>query len=56
MRQICGGINWYPFANRGLRIVGEVGRVENSPLGNIVTPYRGGMTGWMYLLQAQLNF
>ncbi|MFL5339890.1 MAG: hypothetical protein ACJ8F7_07050 [Gemmataceae bacterium] len=54
--EYCWGFNYYPFANRGLRIVGEVGRVEHSPVGNIITPYQAGMTGWMTVLQAQLNF
>jgi hypothetical protein len=54
--EVCGGFNWYPLENRGLRVVGEVGRVEGSPVGNIITPYQAGMTGWMFLLQAQLNF
>jgi hypothetical protein len=54
--EVCGGFNWYPLENRGLRVVGEVGRVEHSPVGNIITPYQAGMTGWMFLLQAQLNF
>jgi hypothetical protein len=54
--EICAGFNWYPYENRGVRIVGEVGHIEHSPVGNIITPYRAGATGWMYLLQAQLDF
>ena len=54
--EVCFGFNWYPLENRGVRVVGEVGRVENSPVGNIITPYRSGQSGWMYLLQAQLDF
>lgn len=54
--EICGGFNWYPLENRGLRVVGEVGRIEHSPVGNIITQYQAGMSGWMFLLQAQLNF
>jgi hypothetical protein len=54
--EYCGGFNWYPLANRGLRVLGEVGRVEASPVGNIITPYQAGMSGWMFVLQAQLNF
>jgi len=54
--EICGGFNWYPYENRGLRVCGEVGRVDSSPVGNIITPYQAGMSGWMFLLQAQLNF
>lgn len=54
--EFSGGFNWYPFENRGLRVCGEVGRVDNSPVGNIITPYQAGQSGWMYLLQAQLNF
>lgn len=54
--EFCGGFNWYPYENRGLRVCGEVGRVDNSPVGNIITPYQAGMSGWMFLLQAQLNF
>jgi hypothetical protein len=54
--EFCGGFNWYPLENRGVRVVGEVGRVEHSPVGNIITPYRAGQSGWMYLLQAQLDF
>lgn len=55
-REFCGGFNWYPYENRALRVCGEVGRVDNSPVGNIITPYQAGMSGWMFLLQAQLNF
>jgi len=54
--EYCAGFNWYPLANRGLRVCGEVGRVENSPVGNIITPYQAGQSGWMFILQAQLNF
>jgi len=54
--EFCGGFNWYPLENRGVRVVGEVGRIEHSPVGNIITPYRAGESGWMYLLQAQLDF
>ncbi|HQR07166.1 MAG TPA: hypothetical protein PLN21_10110 [Gemmatales bacterium] len=54
--EYCGGFNWYPYENRGLRVCGEVGRVDSSPVGNIITPYQAGMSGWMFLLQAQLNF
>jgi hypothetical protein len=54
--EYAGGFNWYPLENRGLRVCGEVGRVEHSPVGNIITPYQAGMSGWMFLLQAQLNF
>ncbi|MFO0815754.1 MAG: hypothetical protein U0796_21250 [Gemmatales bacterium] len=54
--EFCAGVNWYPLENRGLRVVGEVGRVESSPVGNIITPYQAGMSGWMFLLQAQLTF
>lgn len=54
--EVCGGFNWYPLENRGLRVVGEVGKVDQSPVGNIITPYQAGMSGWMFLLQAQLNF
>lgn len=54
--EYCVGLNWYPLANRGLRVVGEVGRIDNSPVGNIITPYQAGQSGWMSLLQAQLNF
>jgi len=54
--EYCWGFNWYPLENRGVRVVGEVGRIEQSPVGNIITPYRAGQSGWMYLLQAQLDF
>jgi hypothetical protein len=54
--EYCVGFNWYPLENRGVRVVGEVGRIEQSPVGNIITPYRAGESGWMYLLQAQLDF
>jgi hypothetical protein len=54
--ECCAGFNWYPFANRGLRVCGEVGRIEKSPVGNIITPYQAGQSGWMSILQAQLNF
>jgi len=55
-QEYCGGLNWYPLANRGVRIVGEIGRNNHSPVGNIITPYQAGQSGWMYVLQAQLNF
>jgi len=54
--EYCAGFNWYPMANRGLRVCGEVGQIEHSPVGNIITPYQAGQSGWMFVLQAQLNF
>jgi hypothetical protein len=54
--EYAAGFNWYPLANRGLRVVGEVGHVDRSPVGNIITPYQAGMSGWMFVLQTQLNF
>jgi hypothetical protein len=51
-----GGFNWYPFANRGLRINGEAGRLDQCPVGNIITPYSRGATGEYFVLQAMLNF
>jgi hypothetical protein len=51
-----GGFNWYPFANRGLRINGEAGRLDQCPVGNIITPYSRGATGIYCVLQAHLNF
>ncbi len=54
--EYCAGVNWYPLENRGVRVTSEVGRVNHSPVGNIITPYQAGMSGWMYVLQAQLNF
>lgn len=54
--EVCGGFNWYPYENRALRVCGEIGRVDQSPVGNIITPYQAGMSGWMFLMQAQLNF
>jgi len=50
------GVQLVSLENRGVRVVGEVGRIEQSPVGNIITPYRAGQSGWMYLLQAQLDF
>ena len=55
-QEYCAGYNWYPFANRGLRVCGEAGRNDNSPVGNIITPYQAGQSGWMFVQQAQLNF
>jgi len=51
-----GGFNWYPFAIRGLRINGEAGRLDQCPVGNIITPYSRGATGEYFVLQAMLNF
>jgi hypothetical protein len=54
--EVCGGFNWYPLENRAMRVAGEVGRVDHSPVGNIVTPYQAGQSGWMFVLQAQIQF
>jgi hypothetical protein len=51
-----GGFSWYPFAIRGVRINGEVGRIDQCPVGNIITPYSRGETGIYCVLQAMLNF
>jgi hypothetical protein len=55
-QEYCGGFNWYPLGNRGLRVCGEAGRINNSPVGNIITEYQAGQSGMMYVLQAQVTF
>ena len=51
-----GGFSWYPFGIRGLRINGETGRLDQCPVGNIITPYSRGASGIYCVLQAMLNF
>jgi hypothetical protein len=51
-----GGFSWYPFAVRGLRINGEVGRLDQCPVGNIITPYSRGASGIYCVAQAMLNY
>jgi hypothetical protein len=50
------GVNWHPWGNRNFRVIAEASRVNNSPVGSIITPYTAGMSGWNFVLQTQLFF
>lgn len=50
------GANWHPLGNRNFRLIAEANRVQNSPVGSVITPYTAGMSGWNLVLQTQLYF
>jgi hypothetical protein len=43
----AGGFKWYIVSNQRVWLQGEAMRVNKSAYGSIITPYTGGMTGWV---------
>jgi hypothetical protein len=52
----AGGFKWYYISNQRLWLQGEAMRVNKSAYGSIITPYTGGMTGWVPVLQTIFSF
>ena len=52
----AGGFKWYYIWNQRVWLQGEAMRVNKSAYGSIITPYTGGMTGWVPVLQTIFSF
>ena len=52
----AGGFKWYYISNQRVWLQGEAMRVNKSAYGSIITPYTGGMTGWVPVLQTIFSF
>jgi hypothetical protein len=54
--EYAGGVKWYFVPNQRVWLQGEIMRVEKSAYGSLITPYSGGMTGWVPVLQTIFSF
>lgn len=54
--EMAGGFKWYFIPNQRVWFQGEAMRVEKSAYGSTITPYTGGMTGWVPVLQTIFSF
>lgn len=54
--EFAPGIKFYPFQDHRVWLTGEALRMVRSPVGGILTPYTGGMTGWAPMGQLMFNF
>ena len=52
----AGGFKWFFVPNQRVWLNGEVMRVFKSAYGSSITPYTGGMTGWVPVLQTIVSF
>jgi hypothetical protein len=52
----AGGFKWYFVPNQRVWFQGEVMRVVKAAYGSNITPYTGGMTGWVPILQTIFSF
>ena len=52
----AGGFKWYFVPNQRVWFQGELMRVVKSAYGSNITPYTGGMTGWVPILQTIFSF
>ena len=52
----AGGLKWYFVPNQRVWLNGEVMRVVKSAYGSTITPYAGGMTGWVPIGQMIFSF
>jgi hypothetical protein len=52
----AGGFKWYFVPNQRVWLNGEIMRVNKSAYGSTITPYTGGMTGWVPVLQTIFSF
>lgn len=52
----AGGFKWYFVPNQRVWFQGELMRVEKAAYGSTITPYTGGMTGWVPVLQTIFSF
>lgn len=54
--EAAGGVNWFPFDTRNVRINGELIHVNRSPTGSLYTPYLVGQTGRIVMANLELFF
>ena len=52
----AGGFKWYFIPNQRVWLNGEIMRVNKAAYGSTITPYTGGMTGWVPVLQSIFSF
>ncbi len=52
----AGGFKWYFVPNQRVWFQGELMRVVRAAYGSNITPYTGGMTGWVPILQTIFSF
>ena len=52
----AGGFKWHFVPNQRVWLQGEMMRVVKSAYGSNITPYTGGMTGWVPILQTIFSF
>ena len=52
----AGGFKWYFIPNQRVWLNGEIMRVNKAAYGSTITPYTGGMTGWVPVLQTIFSF
>ena len=52
----AGGFKWYFVPNQRVWLNGEIMRVNKAAYGSNITPYTGGMTGWVPVLQTIFSF
>jgi hypothetical protein len=54
--ELTGGLNWFPFKNRALRINPEVLYVDRSPVGYLSYPTVVGAKGTVFMLNLELFY
>ena len=54
--ELASGFKWHFVPNQRVWFQGEVMRVVRSAYGSTITPYTGGMTGWVPVLQTIFSF
>jgi hypothetical protein len=52
----AGGFKWYFVPNQRVWLNGEIMRVNKAAYGSTITPYTGGMTGWVPVMQTIFSF
>lgn len=52
----AGGFKWYFIPNQRVWLNGEIMRVNKAAYGSTITPYTGGMTGWVPVMQTIFSF
>lgn len=54
--ELAGGFKWHFVPNQRVWFQGEMMRVVRAAYGSTITPYTGGMTGWVPVLQTIFSF
>jgi hypothetical protein len=54
--EYAGGVKWHFLPTERLWLNGELMRVNKSPYSGAFTPYTGGMSGWVPMLQTIIAF